>query len=135
MQTSTMNGRVYLVGTGAGDPELLAARAVHILRTAEVVLHDDSVPVEILDLLPASTQVRNVDKLGAEPEHLHEKIHSLLISAAREGHQVVRLMATDPVQSALAGELTEPLAQAGIAFEVVSGAPTAAGAAAGANSR
>jgi siroheme synthase len=135
MQTSTMKGTVYLVGTGAGDPELLAAHAVHILRTAEVVLHDDSVPAPILDLIPASTQVRNVHKLGAEPEHLHEKIHSLLISAAREGHQVVRLMAIDPTQSALGSELTEPLAQAGIAFEVVSGAPVAVGAAAGANSR
>lgn len=135
MQTPTMKGTVYLLGTGSGNPDLLAARAVHILRTAEVVLHDDSVPVEILDLLPASTQVRNVHKLGVEPEHLHEKVHSLLISAAREGHQVVRLMATDPTQPVLAGELTEPLAQAGIAFEVVSGAPTAVGAAAGANSR
>jgi siroheme synthase len=135
MQTPTTKGTIYLMGTGSADPELLAARAVHILRTAEVVLHDDSVPAQILDLLPASTQVRNVHKLGVEPEHLHEKIHSLLISAAREGHQVVRLMATDPTQSALASELTEPLAQAGIAFEVVSGTPVAVGAAAGANSR
>ena len=135
MQTSTMKGTVYLMGTGSGEPELLAAHAVHILRTAEVVLHDDSVPAPILDLIPASTQVRNVHKLGAEPEHLHEKIHSLLISAAREGHQVVRLMSTDPTQSPLAAELTEPLAQAGIAFVVVSGAPVAVGAAAGANSR
>ena len=135
MQTLTMKGTVYLMGTGSGDPELLAAHAVHILRTAEVVLHDDSVPAPILDLIPASTQVRNVHKLGVEPEHLHEKVHSLLISAAREGHQVVRLMAADPTQSAFASELTEPLAQAGIALVVVSGAPTAVGAAAGANSR
>jgi siroheme synthase len=130
-----MKGTVYLMGTGSGDPELLAARAVHILRTAEVVLHDDSVPSEILDLLPASTQVRNVHKLGAEPEHLHEKIHSLLISAAREGHQVVRLMATDPTQAALAGELTEPLAQAGVKFELIPGPAIAVGATAGTNSR
>jgi siroheme synthase len=135
MQTPTMKGKVYLMGTGSGESELLATHAVHILRSAEVVLHDDSVPAPILDLIPASTQVRNVHKLGAEPEHLHEKIHSLLISAAREGHQVVRLMAIDPTPSALASELTEPLAQAGIAFEVVSGAPIAVGAAAGANSR
>jgi siroheme synthase len=135
MQPPTMKGRVYIMGTGPGDSELPTAQAVSVLRTAEVVLHDDSVSSKILDLIPASTQVRNVHKLGAEPEHLHEKIHSLLISAAREGHQVVRLMATDPTQSALAGELTEPLAQAGVAFEVVPGAPAAVGAAAGANSR
>jgi siroheme synthase len=135
MQTPTMKGTIYILGTGSGDPELLTARAVNILRTAEVVLHDESVSTEILDLLPASTQVRNVHKLPVEPAQLHEKIHSLLVSAAREGHQVVRLMAVDPTQSALAGELTEPLAQAGVAFEVIHGAPVAAGAAAGANSR
>jgi len=135
MQAPTMKGTVYIVGTVSGDPELLNAQAVHILRTAEVVLHDDSVPAPTLDLIPASTQVRNVHKLGVEPEHLHEKIHSLLISAARAGHQVVRLMATDPTQSELASEAAEALAQAGVAFELISGAPTAVGAAAGANSR
>jgi uroporphyrin-III C-methyltransferase/precorrin-2 dehydrogenase/sirohydrochlorin ferrochelatase len=123
------------MGAGPGAPELLTAQAVSILRTSEVVLHDDDVASEILDLIPASTQVRNVHKLGAEPEHLQEKIHSLLVSAAREGHQVVRLMATDPTQSVLAGELTEPLTQAGVAFELIPASAVAVGAAAGANSR
>jgi siroheme synthase len=135
MQTPTMKGTVYLMGTGPGDPQLLTAQAVSVLRTAEVVLHDDAVASEILDLIPASTQVRNVHKLGAEPEHLHEKIHSLLVSAAREGHQVVRLVANDPVQSALANEAAEALAQAGVAFELIPGTAFAVGAAAGSNSR
>jgi siroheme synthase len=120
---------------GSGDPELLTAQAVRILRTAEVVLHDDSVSSEILDLIPASTQVRNVGKLGVEPEHLHGKIHSLLITAAREGHQVVRLVAADPDQSTRADGVTEALAQAGVDFEVISGAAIALGATAGATSR
>lgn len=122
------------MGAGPGNPEVLTSQAVHLLRTAEVVLHDDSVSIEILDLIPASTQVRNVHKLGVEPAHLHEKIYSLLISGAREGHQVVRLIANDSAQSALAGE-AEALAQAGVAFEVIPGAAIAVGAAAGANSR
>jgi len=123
------------MGTVPGDPELLNAQAVHILRTAEVVLHDDSVSSEILDLFPASTQVRNVNKLGVEAAHLREKIQSLLISAARDGHQVVRLLANDPSQSALADKETEALAEAGVAFELIPGAPIAVGATAGANSR
>src|SRR5271169_424875 len=83
MQTPIMKGRVYLMGAGPGDPEILTAQALSILRAAEVVLHDESVSTEILDLIPASTQVRNVHKLGVESAQLHEKIYSLLISGAR----------------------------------------------------
>jgi len=129
-----MKGTVYLMGSGSGDPELLTAQAVSILRAAEVVLHDDSVSSEILNLLPASTQVRNVHKLAVEAENLDEKINSLLVSAAREGHQVVRLVANEPAQS-LANEVAEALAQAGVAFTCISGAAIGVGAAAGANSR
>lgn len=131
MQAPTMKGTVYILGTSVGDPDFLTDQAVRALRTAEVVLHDDSVSSEILNLIPASTQVRNVHKLGLQAGNLQEKIHSLLIAAAREGHQVVRLKANDP----LAVEETEVLAQAGVDFEVIPGATPAMGAAAGANSR
>jgi uroporphyrin-III C-methyltransferase / precorrin-2 dehydrogenase / sirohydrochlorin ferrochelatase len=131
MQAPTMKGTVYILGTSGGDPDFLTDQAVRVLRTAEVVLHDDSVSSEILGLIPASTQVRNVHKLGLQAGNLQEKIHSLLIAAAREGHQVVRLKANDP----LAVEETEVFAQAGVDFEVIPGAASAVGAAAGANSR
>lgn len=134
MQTPTMKGTVYIMGAGSGDPEPLSAQAVRILRTAEVVLHDDSVSSQILDLLPASTQVRNIHKLAVEPERLHEKIHSLLISAAREGHLVVRLIASDEAQAGHADATAEALAQAGVNFEVISSTAIAMGAAAGVNS-
>jgi uroporphyrin-III C-methyltransferase/precorrin-2 dehydrogenase/sirohydrochlorin ferrochelatase len=130
-----MKGTIYIMGTGSGDPGLLNTQALHILRTAEVVLHDDSVSAEILDLIPASTQVRNVHKLVLLAGTLQEKINSLLISAAREGHQVVRLIANDASQSTLADQETEALAEAGVAFELIPGAPIAVGAAAGTNSR
>jgi siroheme synthase len=135
MQTPTMKGTVYLMGAGSGDRELLTEQALRVLRTAEVVLHDESISSEILDLIPASTQVRNVHKLGVEAEHLHEKVHSLLISAAREGHQVVRLVAADPSQSSIAEGVTGALVQAGVDFEVISSAAIAVGTAAGANPR
>jgi siroheme synthase len=132
MQTPTMRGRIYFMGAGHGNPELLTAQAINVLRTAEVVLHDDSVSAEILDLIPASTQVRNVHKLVFEAGTLQEKINSLLVSAAREGHQVVRLMANDPGQSALAKEEAEALAQAGVECQLIPGAAIAVGTAAGA---
>ena len=128
-----MRGKVYLLEAGSGDRDLLNTQAVRVLRLAEVVLHDDSVSTEILDLVPASAQVRNVDKLGLQAGSLQEKIHSLLISAARDGHKVVRLKSNGaPAQS---HEEAEILTQAGIDFEVISGAESALGAAAAANSR
>jgi siroheme synthase len=135
MQAPIMKGTVYILGTGSGDPQLLTAQAINILRTAEVILHDDSVSAEILDLIPASTQVRNVHKLVLLSGTLQEKINSLLISAAREGHLAVRLVANDPSQTLLAEEATQALTQAGVTFAVIPGAPIAVGAAAGADSR
>ncbi len=135
MQAPIMKGKVYLVGTGSGDPDLLSNQAVRVLRAAEVVLHDDQVSPEILELVPASAQVRSVHKLGAQAGSLQEKIHSLLISAAHNGHQVVRLRENDQLPAARPDEEAEALAQAGVDFEVILGAESVMGTAAGANSR
>jgi len=135
MQTSMMKGKVYLMGTSSGDPDLLSSAAVRVLRAAEVVLHDDQVSPEILELVPASAQVRSVHKLGAQAGGLQEKINSLLISAARDGHHVVRLRGNGQLPSARADEEAQALAQAGVDFEVIPGAESVMGAAAGTNSR
>ncbi len=132
MNTPTMRGKVYLMGAGPGDPELLTVRAVRILRAAEVVLHDHLVAPAILDLVPPWTQVRNVGKRCGCASISQERIHSMLIVAAREGHQVVRLKGGDPLLFGRAGEEMEALAEAGIDFEVVPGVTSAMGAAAAA---
>src|SRR6266849_3071112 len=134
MPALAMRGKVYLMGAGPGDPDLLTVKAVQVLRAAEVVLYDDPVSPEILELVPASAQVRNVHKLGTLAGSLQEKIHSLLISAARDGHHVVRLRVNDPLPSAPPYEETDALAQAGVDFEVIPAAASAMGTAAGANS-
>jgi len=135
MRAPIMKGKVYVMGAGPGDPDLLTVQAVRILRAAEVVLHDDSVSSKILELLPASTQVRSVGKSGGEAGVSPEKIHSLLVSAAREGRHVVWLRANDPLRSADTDEEADVLAQAGVDFEMIQAADSAMGAAAGANSR
>ena len=58
MQAPIMKGKVYLMGTGSGDPDLLSSQAVRVLRAAEVVLHDDQVSPEILELVPASASAQ-----------------------------------------------------------------------------
>ena len=57
-----MRGKVYLVGAGPGDPELLTLKALKLLKSAEVVLHDDLIAAEILAFIPSSTRVQNVGK-------------------------------------------------------------------------
>jgi uroporphyrin-III C-methyltransferase len=132
MKKPIMQGKVYLMGAGPGDPDLLTVQAVRILRAAEVVLHDHLVAPAILELIPAWTQVRNVGKRCGCEGISQDQIHSLLISAAREGHQVVRLKGGDPLLFGRVGEEMEALARAGIDFEVIPGVTSAMGAAAAA---
>lgn len=132
MNTPIRKGKVYLMGAGPGNPELLTVQAAQILKTAEVVLHDHLVPQEILDLIPAWTQVRNVGKRCGQSGISQDQIHSLLIAASREGKQVVRLKGGDPLLFGRVGEEMEALARAGVEFEVIPGVTSAMGAAAAA---
>src|SRR6516225_8328248 len=132
MKSPIQRGKVYLIGAGPGNPELLTVQAAEILKTAEVVLHDHLVAQEILDLLPAWTQVRNVGKRCGQAGISQEQIHALLIAAAREGKRVVRLKGGDPLLFGRVGEEMEALARAGVEFEVIPGVTSAMGAAAAA---
>ncbi|HET8925765.1 MAG TPA: SAM-dependent methyltransferase [Candidatus Acidoferrum sp.] len=134
MKGPTMKGKVCFMGVSSGDAELLSGEAVRVLHAAEVVLHDTEVPQAILDLTPAWTQVRNVGNSAAGSGLSREKIHALLIGAAREGHQVVRLKSGDLPLTESASDELEALEQAGVEFIVISGA-AAIGTAAGTRSR
>lgn len=130
MQTPMMKGKVYVVGTASGDLDLLTDQVVGVLRSAEVVLHDDLVSSKVLDLIPASAQVRNVHTLSTQAHMRQEKVNSLLISAARQGHLAVRVKAIGPISSARSDEEVEALTKAGVDYEVIpSPAPTVLGAA------
>jgi siroheme synthase len=121
------------MGAGPGDPELLPAEAVSLLRAAEVVLHDDAVSPEVLELVSASAQVRNVDKLIEKEAVSRDKVLSLLISAAHDGRQVVRLQSERSSFPERIAEEIEGLIQANVDFEVIAGAKSALAAVAGKN--
>jgi siroheme synthase len=129
-----MRGKIYFMGAGPGDRELLTAEAVSLLRAAEVVLHDDAVSPEVLELVSASAQVRNLDKLIESEAISREKVLSLLISAAHDGRQVVRLKGEDALLPERFAEELEALVKANVDFEVVAGVRPALAAAAGQNS-
>lgn len=125
-----MKGKVYLVGAGPGDPELLTLKALRVLKTADAVLHDDLVAPEILELIPSTAQVHNVGKRCGKKNLVQEEINFLMVALADSGLRVVRLKSGDPMIFGRAGEEIESLRQAGIPYEVVPGVTSALGAAA-----
>jgi len=127
-----MAGKVYLVGAGPGDPELLTRKAWRVLQSANVVLHDDLVSQEILRVLPLTAQAVNVGKRCGARKISQEEINALMVQLAREGKIVARLKSGDPLLFGRAGEEMEALRAAGIEFEVIPGVTAALGAAASA---
>ena len=125
-----MKGRVYLVGAGPGDPELLTLKGMRVLRTADAVLHDELVGPEILKLIAPTAQVHNVGKRCGKKKILQGEINYLMIALATSGLRVVRLKSGDPLVFGRAGEEIESLRRANIAYEIVPGVTSAFGAAA-----
>jgi len=127
-----MSGKVWLVGAGPGDPDLLTLRAFKALQEAEVVLHDDLVSAEVLALIPRTTQVHNVGKRCGKKNIQQHDINTLLVNFAKFGLRVVRLKIGDPLIFGRAGEEMEALQRARIDYEIVPGITSALGAAASA---
>jgi uroporphyrin-III C-methyltransferase len=127
-----MSGKVYLVGAGPGDPELLTLKAARILADAEVVLYDALVSKEVLALVSREAQLIDVGKRAGKKLLSQEEINSLLLNYATKNKIVVRLKGGDPLLFGRAGEEIEALRSAGAEFEIVPGITAAIGAAAGA---
>lgn len=127
-----MIGKVYLVGAGPGDPELLTLRALRVLRQADAVLHDALVPASILRLAASHTAIVNVGKRCGKKSINQAEINLRMIEAARHGLTVVRLKGGDPSIFGRAGEEIEALRDAGVDFEIVPGVTAASAAAAAA---
>lgn len=125
-----MKGKVYLVGAGPGDPELLTVKALRLLQTADAVLHDDLVSREVLQLISPAARIYNVGKRCGTKKLRQEEINFLMITLADSGLSVVRLKSGDPLVFGRAGEEMEALHRAEILFEIVPGITSALGAAA-----
>jgi len=123
-------GRVYLVGAGPGDPDLLTARAARLLATADVVLNDDLVPEAVVALAHPEALARNVGKRCGKKKITQAEINVLMIEHARAGRSVVRLKSGDPLVFGRAAEEIDALREAAVEFEVVPGITAAFAAAA-----
>lgn len=125
-------GKVFLVGAGPGDPELLTVRALRLLRQADVVLHDALVSDEVLALIRPEAKTVDVGKRCGNKLLTQQEINSLLVSSATAAGIVVRLKGGDPTVFGRGGEEVEALIDAGVPFEIVPGITAASAAAAAA---
>jgi uroporphyrin-III C-methyltransferase len=127
-----MKGKVYMVGAGPGDPELLTLKALRTLQAADVVLHDELVPPEIVRLASRAALVCNVGKRCGPKKITQEEINALMVDYARAGLMVVRLKGGDPLIFGRAAEEMQALRREGVDFEIVPGVTAALAAAAAA---
>ncbi len=126
-------GKVYLVGAGPGDPELLTLKGLRLLRSADVVVYDRLIDKRLLDHCNPDAKLLDVGKTPGERGRTQARINDLLVNEARAGKQVVRLKGGDPFVFGRGGEEAEALRDDGIPFEISPGvtsavaAPTYAG--------
>jgi uroporphyrin-III C-methyltransferase len=120
-----MTGKVYLVGSGPGDPELLTIKAKRLIESAEVILYDQLPGEAILNMLPESAEKIDVGKYAGDHKLSQWQINELLVKRAKEGKIVVRLKGGDPYLFGRGGEEAQTLAQEGIEVEIVPGITSA----------
>lgn len=131
-QSARPMGKVWLVGGGPGDPDLLTIKALRLLQSADVVVHDRLTPQPVLDL--AGPQARMIDVGKRKSRHTlpQDDINALLVALALEGLMVVRLKGGDPFVFGRGGEEMQACREAGVPVEIVPGVSAGLAAAAGA---
>ncbi|MGI9075087.1 MAG: uroporphyrinogen-III C-methyltransferase [Bryobacteraceae bacterium] len=116
-----MAGKVYILGAGPGDPELLTLKAARILAMADVVLHDELVNLAILQHVRSGATIENVGKRSGSKHYPQNAINASMVLHARQGRCVARLKGGDPSLFGRLGEELGALRAANIDFEIVPG--------------
>ncbi len=120
-----MTGKVYLVGAGPGDPDLITIKGLKLIQQADVILYDRLIPVELLSETRVDAECVDVGKLPTKHRLSQDEINRLIIEYAEQGKMVVRLKGGDPFVFGRGGEEALACYAAGIPFEVVPGISSA----------
>lgn len=115
------NARIYLVGAGPGDPDLLTVKALRLIQQADTVIYDRLISAEILRLVPEHASRIYVGKATCQHTLTQSEINALLIRQAHSSKLVVRLKGGDPYIFGRGSEEALALVRAGIDFEIVPG--------------
>jgi uroporphyrin-III C-methyltransferase len=120
-----VNGTVYLVGAGPGDPKLITLRGAEVLAEADVVVYDRLAPPALLELAPPHAERVYVGKEPGRAAMPQSEIEAFLVERAEQGQTVVRLKGGDPFVFGRGGEEALACVRAGVRFEVVPGVTSA----------
>ncbi|MDQ0219115.1 uroporphyrinogen-III C-methyltransferase [Peribacillus cavernae] len=114
-------GKVYLVGAGPGDPELITVKGLKCIQKADVILYDRLINEELLNYAKPDAELIYCGKLPDDHLLQQETINHFLVKYAKKGNVVTRLKGGDPFVFGRGGEEAEALAKHGIEFEIVPG--------------
>ncbi len=120
-----MKPKVYLVGAGPGDPELITVKGLECIKTADVLIYDFLASPSLLKHASTHTEIIYVGKKGGDHTLSQDRINALIVEKAKSGSTVTRLKGGDPFIFGRGGEEAEVLIQAGIPFEIVPGVTSA----------
>lgn len=115
------NGKVYLIGAGPGDPDLITVRGADILKKVDVIVYDRLANPDLLSITSENSEHIYVGKRPGKPSVSQQQINHILLTKAQAGKTVVRLKGGDPYIFGRGGEECEALKSEGIPFEVVPG--------------
>lgn len=118
---SVPTGKVWLVGAGPGDPDLLTVKALRLIQQAEVILHDRLVSDAILALANPEAEMLYAGKTQGQQDEVQDFIFRMLIDYAKSGKRVVRLKGGDPLVFGRGAEEWERMLEAGVEVEIVPG--------------
>ena len=127
MSSGNVAGKVWIVGAGPGDPDLLTLRAYRAIQSADLILFDQLVSEEIRQTFPQSVPAFYVGKRKGDHSIAQKDLNVLLLKKAREGKNICRLKGGDPFVFGRGGEELITLLKAGIDAEVVPGVTAASG--------